>query len=422
MKKLSISLALGLAALVGFTSCEEDRDPVYQSPTKFVLNEPALQNTDIVLNPTGEIQFQCSQPDYGYSAVATYAMQMSLTEDFAKVYDLAPSSKATMAVINVKQSDVATGYCVLNGYESSEDWVPATDVTMYFRATCVLDGVEGSSITSNVVKLNKVTPYFAIPEPAFIYLVGSPEGWAGPVEANADHYAEWRLFEPKTAIGSKVFSGVFNLPAAPMFRFYTALTGWDADSYGTQAEDNPIEYPEFTSGEFSEPLVKGKGAYSFPNLPAGEYTIIVDMSDAKNMSVTIKAGASSVVVAKYIYLVGSISGWKAPAANNADAYADFRLVDDSDSGIYTGTFDCPAGHVNFRFALSLSDKADDWDNPDQIGAQENDGDVACNLNSGVFTGAYVSGKGNWAFDFDADTKMQMVVDTKQRTVAYTIVD
>lgn len=421
MKKSIISLALGLAAVVGFTSCEEDRDPVYQAPTKFVLNTPAMENTDVVLAPKGVIEFACSQPDYGYSAVTTYSMQMALTEDFANPYDLTVTP-ATMARFTVKQEEVATGLCVLRGADSEETYPGDYEGVVYFRATASLNGVEGSAINSNVVKLNKVKGYFAIPVPGYIYLVGTPEGWAGPTEANAEHYAPWRLFEPQNAIGSKVYSAVFDLPAAPMFRFYTALTGWDADSYGTQAEDTPVEYPDFVSGSSTFSMVKGKGAYSFPNLPAGQYTITVDMSDANNMSVTVTAGAASVVVTKYIYLVGALSGWKAPDVSSEADYADYRLADTTDSGIYQGTFTFPAGHANFRFALTLSED-NGWDNPDQIGAQADDADVPCELTNGVFTGAYVNGgKGNWAFELEAETKLQLTVDTNNNTVSYSVVE
>lgn len=421
MKKSIISLALGLAAVVGFTSCEEDRDPVYQAPTKFVLNAPAMENTDVVLQPKGVIEFACSQPDYGYAAVTTYSMQMSLTEDFARPYDLTVTP-ATKAVFTVKQEEVATGLCVLRDADSEETYPGDYDGVVYFRATASLSGVEGSAINSNVVKLNKVKGYFAIPVPGYIYLVGSPEGWAGPTENNAEHYAPWRLFEPKNAIGSKVYSAVFDLPAAPMFRFYTALTGWDADSYGSQADDNPIDCPEYTGGTSSFGMVKGKGAYNFPNLPAGTYTITVDMSDANNMSMTITAGASSVVVTKYIYLVGSLSGWVGPGMANEAAYANYRLADSSDSGIYTGKFACPAGHLNFRFALKLSEEGDGWDNPDQIGIAPNDGDVACEFNNGLFTGTYVPGKGNWAFEIAEDCQIDLTVDTNNNTVTYKIVE
>jgi hypothetical protein len=124
----------------------------------------------------------------------------------------------------------------------------------------------------------------AVATPRYIYLVGSPEGWAGPTEDQAEHYANWRLVD-KTESG--VYTGTFDMPAAPMFRFYTALTGWDADSYGSQEDDNPIDY-SITDGSFNGSLVKGKGSFNFPDWPGGQLTISVDMN---NSTVSIKAGA-----------------------------------------------------------------------------------------------------------------------------------
>jgi len=420
MKKLSIFLALAAVAL-GFSSCSEDRDPVYQTPTTFVLNQPAMQDQYIDLAAGQTLELVCSQPDYGYSAITQYSAQMSLTEDFAQVYELESVDK-TLASMKVKQDNVCNGIVELHGFADADQFNAYYEANpyekIYFRAVAQLDGVESSKIVSNVVSYNYLKPYYSVATPGFIYLVGSPEGWAGPSESNAAHYADWRLFEPADAIGSKVYSGVFEIPAAPLFRFYTALTGWDADSYGTQTDDSPIEFPDFTEGSFTNPLVAGKGSFSFPNWPGGKMTIVVDMSDANNMSVTCTAGETQVVVAKYIYLVGSISGWMAPGTENADAYSSFRLADTTGDGIYVGSFPVSAGHVNFRFALELTEEG--WDNPTQIGAQADDADVACSFSNGLFSGPYVSGKGNWAFEVEADGTMEMTVDTNSKTVSYVL--
>ncbi len=205
--------------------------------------------------------------------------------------------------------------------------------------------MEGSEIKSNVVYLDKVKFYFAVAVPGYIYLVGSPEGWVGPTEDNAEHYAPWRLFEASNAIGSKIYSGVFNIPEAPVFRFYTALTGWDSDSWGSQADDNPIEY-EIVDGSFTTGLVKGKGSFSFPAWTGGEMTIIVDMSVENNCTLTIMAGSQSVVTPKYVYMVGNNAGWAEPNQDNAATYDAWRLVDKTDSGIYTATFDIEEGSLD----------------------------------------------------------------------------
>lgn len=424
MKKISIFMALAAVAL-GFSSCSEDRDPVYHAPTQYVLNTPAMQDQYIELTEGNTLELSSSQPDYGYSAVAQYSAQMSLTSDFAQAYDLEAVDK-TQARFQLKQEDIAVGICELAGITDEESYanymagLENGTTAVYFRAICQLAGVEGSQITSNVVSYNYVKPYFAVKMPGYIYLVGAPEGWAGPTESNAAHYSDWRLFEPDDAIGSKIYTGVFDVPAgSAMFRFYTALTGWDADSWGSQADDNPIQFPDFTSGSFTNALVKGKGAFEFPNWPGGKMTIVVDMSDENNATITIYEGEQSVVATKYIYLVGSISGWMAPGTENEEAYKAYRLADTTGEGIYVGSFAAAAGHVNFRFAEQLTPEG--WDNPTQMGIQTDDGDVACTFSNGLYSGTYVTpGKGNWAFDLEADGTIEMTVNTNNKTVSYVL--
>ena len=415
MKKITTILTVAAVAL-GLSSCNADRDPAYQVPSKFVLNQPAMQDQYIELGEDGTIELACSQPDYGFSAVAQYSAQMSLDEDFTKVYDLA-SVDGTQARMQIKQSDVALGICELAGIKDQDafnaEFGDGKYIPVFFRAVSQLDGVEGSAITSNVVYYNHLKPYFAVPVQGFIYLVGAPEGWAGPDQANAAHYADWRLFEPVNGIGSHIYTGVFNIPAGnAMFRFYTALTGWDADSYGSQEEDNPVEYPEFVDGSFTGTVVKGKGSFSFPNWQGGEMTITVDMSDMKNITITCQAGAQSVVAAKYIYVVGTPSGWTEPAEANAEHYKDYRLTDSTDSGIYTGTFDVPAGELSFKLYTELTG----WDGGAALGAQAEDANVDCAFTNGVYTGGYVNGKGNWHFNVDADCTVDITLDTNAKTI------
>ena len=407
------------AVALGVSSCSEDRDPVYKAPTKFVLNTPAMQDQYIALTEGQTLELTCSQPDYGYSAITQYAAQMSLTPDFTQVYDL-ENVNPTKAQIVLRQEAIAIGMCELAGIDSQESYDEIwggnpEPMKVYFRATAQLQGVESSFITSNIVSYNAVKPYFAVPVAGFIYLVGQPEGWAGPTEANAAHYADWRLFEPDNAIGSKVYSGVFNIPAgSAQFRFYTALTGWDADSYGSQVDDNPIQYPDYTEGTFNAMVVKGKGSFEFPNWPGGQMTITVDMSDMNNIFLTIQEGEHSVTVSKYIYLVGSISGWMTPDATSEEGYKSWRLADSDGSGIYTGSFPVEAGEATFRFYTELSG----WDGGASIGAQAEDAAVACSMTNGAFAGTYVNGKGSWQFNFDTAGTLDISVDTNTKNVTF----
>ena len=284
MKKLSI-LFVSLLAVVALSSCEDAKEPIYKAPTNFVLNTHPLANQLLELTDQGVVEFSCSQPDYGYSAITQYSMEASLDETFETSESLG-SIDRTLAKMQIRQSDLAMAICKLLGVESADDFDPEAIRTVYFRAVAQLEGVESSVIKSNVISLNKVKSYYAIPEPGFIYLVGAPEGWAGPTESAAAHYADWRLFEKSDEIDSHIYHGEFYINAGQaMFRFYTALTGWDADSYGTQVDDSPIDIA-LTDGSYNGPMVKGKGSYNIPDWEGGILKMTVDMSNEKAMEVT----------------------------------------------------------------------------------------------------------------------------------------
>jgi hypothetical protein len=113
---------------------------------------------------------------------------------------------------------------------------------------------------------------------AFIYLVGAPEGWAGPDVANADHYEPWKLYD---LADNGVYTGTFEIPAGSfMFRFYTALTGWDSDSFGSQEVDNPIDIT-LTDGVYTGVAMKGKGSWNLPDWAGGKVAMEVDVNNGK---------------------------------------------------------------------------------------------------------------------------------------------
>ena len=111
-------------------------------------------------------------------------------------------------------------------------------------------------------------------------MIGSVGGWTGPDAGNAGALAEWRLFEADDAIGSKIYSATFNMPAGSLtFRFYTELTGWDGGaSVGTQVDDNPITV-DMSSGIYGGTLVApGKGSIQVDNWDGSPMKITVDLN------------------------------------------------------------------------------------------------------------------------------------------------
>lgn len=408
MKKLSILFAC-LVAVLSLNSCKEDTDPQYNNPTEFKLNTPALASQYYELTADGTLDLSWSQPDYGYAAAAVYKVSISLLEDFSEAKEL--TSEYKLCYAQIPGSEIAEAICNLRGIESEDDYTDEPARAVYFRVSAKINGIEGSEIVSNVIKIDQVKEYCAIQSPGFIYIVGALTGWTGPDAGAAGHYADFRLFESANAIGSKVYTGIFDVPAGQaMFRFYTALTGWDADSYGSQADDNPIDCA-LDGGVYNGPIVKGKGSFNFPDWAGGKMKITVNMN---NMSVIIEEGGVDTSNSPFIYLVGAPSGWTAPSADNAAHYEAWKLFDVEGNGVYTGTFQVNAGEFMFRFYKTLSG----WD-ADSFGSQAEDSPIDIALTDGVYTGAATDGKGSWNCPDWAGGKVEVKVDMKNFQVTFT---
>ena len=417
MKKISYILFSLLGMVLATASCTglEEENPVLKTPTKFVLNTPATANQYVDLGAdkeAGTVNFTCSQPDYGFAASADYHMQVSLDESFAEYEELADAFNSCN--MNVKCSQIAEAICKLRGIEDEDSYTDEAARKVFFRVRAQILKMEETSVVSNPVAMEKVKGYFALRLPGYIYLVGAHEGWTGPTEANKEHYSGWRLYESKNAIGSKIYTGVFEIPAGSFqFRFYTALNGWDNDSYGIQEADSPLDIT-MTDGIYSGALVKGKGSYNLPDWEGGSVKITVNMADEGKMSVKFEAGGVDVSDKAFIYLVGAPEGWAGPTSDNAAHYEDWKLYDMAGDGIYTGTFTIPAEKFQFRFYKELTG----WDDA-SYGSQADDAPIDIELTDGLYTGPAVDGKGSWQIaDWAEDAKVAITVNTKTGKVTF----
>lgn len=410
MKKISILFAC-LVAVLSFNSCKEDTDPKYHNPSEFVLNTPALASQYYELTSEGTFDLSWSQPDYGYAATALYKVQVSLTG--AEESWLECGSEYKTCYAQVKMSEVAEAICKLRGIESEDDYVDEPARKVYLRVHAYIAGIEGSDIVSNAIELQQVKGYCAIQSPGYIYLIGSVGGWTGPDAANAGSLADWRLFESETAIGSKIYSGVFDMPAGDLiFRFYTELSGWDGGaSVGLQVDDSPVVIA-LTDGAYNGTLVQGKGSIQISGWEGGSLKITVNLN---NMSVILEAGGVDTNGKKFIYIVGPVSGWTEPSEANAAHYENYKLYDLEDNGVYSATFDLAADQGTFRFYKSLSG----WDGGGSYGSQVEDAAVDVALTEGVYTGTAVAGKGSWNIVGWEGGKLAISVDTNSGAVTFT---
>lgn len=282
-----------VSVLALFTACDEDRDsnPVITSPTTFTINQSPVADQYIQLAKGNNVNLTWSQPDYGYNAFATYKIQVGLVGDDGKVTwnekDGKPkflASTYTKANSNIDGEGIAAAICELDGFKDKTEYVDKGYRQVALRVYSCIETSMGEEIagtgimSSNYATFKHMAAYNAVKSPGFIYIVGSLDGWKEPNAGNADYYKDWRLFENEDGIDSKEYHGTFEAPAGDlMFRFYTALTGWDADSYGSREDDNPVEVSFDASGSYEGKLVKGKGSYKFAGFPGGKVKITVNM-------------------------------------------------------------------------------------------------------------------------------------------------
>lgn len=292
MKKIAYIFAIG-ATLFAATSCKQNTEPKFERATTMELNTPPLANQLFTLTPEGTFDLTWSQPDWGFAAAAKYQVEASFEEDFHYYENDTPAFYFTMPTVytkcaaEVKMEDLAVAICTLRGISDPAQYTEEPARVVYLRVHGYIDGIPESSVYSNVIRLEQVKEYCAVRVPGKLYLVGEPEGWLGPEAANAAHYADWALTEPEDAIDSKVYSGSFAIGSGKaMFRFYTALTGWDDDSWGSQKDDNSVDYT-FSDGQFNG-AIDGpgfKGSYKFADWTGGNMNFKVDLN-AKTIVIT----------------------------------------------------------------------------------------------------------------------------------------
>ncbi len=275
------------AAVAGFSACSDVTDPQYHKPDadSFSLNIPVMANQYLELTEEGTFEIvAASQPDYGFSAVTNYRIDVALTPDFADFRQLTPANNGgTLARMEFKSADLAANLCDLDGVKSKEDYVDMGIRPVYVRGVAFIDGIDDSYIVSkNYVTLEKVQGYFTIYSPGKIYVIGNTAGegvqWTEPSEGNEVTLQVVTLSEKEDQINSKIYYGTIDFGTNnPMFRFYTKLDGWDGSSFGPIPEEKNVDFDFDGSAPLTNELVSGKSNFNFPNYK-GALEFVVDMS------------------------------------------------------------------------------------------------------------------------------------------------
>ena len=180
MKTYKIIVLLAFLGLLW--SCQEDEKVVLQQPDSFVLNVPKYASGIYDLKNTETIEFTTSQPDYGFTAVANYSVEVSLNQDFSEAVSL-PGTYTT-AKFNINAADLALALVGMLGITDENDY-PTEPHPLYVRLSSELNAKHDGAVKSNIITLPKVKGYFALDPmvmPENMYIIGNVAGnwsWDG---------------------------------------------------------------------------------------------------------------------------------------------------------------------------------------------------------------------------------------------------
>jgi hypothetical protein len=287
--------------MILLASCDADRDsnPIIHTdnaPTSFILNNP-VQSAQYVDLEKNSIYLTWSQPDFGYNAIATYKVQVGLVQADGNIKwnEKDGSPEYVISTYNTCQAEIsgkniAMEINQIDGLDDIANYVDNgyREIAIRIHASINItstEEVKGTSIFSNAVTFKNMRSYAVIKLPATMYLIGSPNGWKDPESKNEEFLQDWSLTE--TEIGNNIFHGVLDIEAGNiMFRFYSALTGWDAgDSWGSPADDDASEEVKFDEDgvfpneEFNDGSIKqGKGNWLFNGFQGGKIDMTIDLN------------------------------------------------------------------------------------------------------------------------------------------------
>jgi len=179
MKKI-VNIMILLAGLTLSWSCKDDhsQNPVYQQPDSFVLNTPPYAAIVTDLQNSTALPLTTSQPDFGFTAVTTYAVQVSVndkwvdgTEEVPATYKELPTTFTT-AALSANAADLDRAIAGLSNWTSADD-LSGEPMAIYLRLKAAVSPTL-PPVYSNSVKIT-VLPYYikttdALPAP--YYLVG----------------------------------------------------------------------------------------------------------------------------------------------------------------------------------------------------------------------------------------------------------
>lgn len=138
------------------------------------------------------------------------------------------------------------------------------------------------------------------------------------------------------------------------------------------------------------------------------------------------ASYKSIKAPAFIYLIGSPNAkedgsWVGPVPGNAELLEDWKLYEtEIGNNVFEGTWDIPAGDLQFRFYTYLDDWGTDDDPMGSVGPQKADSpiDVQWDENMTYTDDLIQSGKGTWRFKGFTGGTVTFTVDMNTHIVKF----
>lgn len=328
MRKLYISAVLMLGVLA-FSACEDqDATPVFQEPTTFVLNTPAYVNGTYNLENSTSLELTCSQPDYGFTAGTSYAVEVSLSGVFDGTESTVLGTKYTSARMNVDAAEIAAALTALattaDPTLTEEDFPMETEVHVRLIASLTASGK--GEIVSNTIILPSVRLYFALPPvnlPDELYLIGQCNSWDWGAA-----YEFVPAYDNATTTDKKTFWRLAYLPAEGGLKLNYAKA-WDG---------NEVGFAGVTCKDNASAGVKASDDGNIVVTTGAWYLVVVNMTlDGRNIVYNVEFNKPNV------YLMGTASATE----ENMQWATD-------DSKLFTVPTDANGSFVSPAFAANTS--------------------------------------------------------------------
>ena len=329
MKKYIIASLLAGVALMGFTSCEDDRDsnPTLTVPDSFVLNTPALAGNVYDLANCEGIELSCKQPEFGYTAAVSYYPQLSLTNEWENVLDengeivgnpkfVQLESYSTKAKFDVAAKDFNKAIMKIGGY-TAEEQIP-DNLDVYIRLNGVLSSKQNTYSNSITVKVKPFFQALVAADTELWYLIGACVGdgaWGSEIGVSVYPMSpvEGGKFDEATGKGPLTFTNTLT---------FTAL------------DKEPAEYSQMMiAGDFTN---WGDGAVSMS--PVDTYAGARPHVWMYDMSITENTGMKFLVDSSWNPNWGGANfpfGWGVGGGDNIPVEAgDYRVIFNDITGYY----------------------------------------------------------------------------------------